>query len=109
MLLKNIWRYLQSVWDRFCNRKIRAKSSSSILDTAFVSLFGLEITVTREITINGPPYELTIVVPRAELRMNKKDGSQEIILSSITIAHSPRLTSQGKQWTPPAIPRKMAA
>jgi hypothetical protein len=107
MLWENIGRYLHSFWDRFCNHKISAKSSFT-LDTAVVRLFGLEIKVTREIPANGPPYELTIVVPRAEFRMNKKDGSQEIILSSITIAHSPRLPNQGKQ-DPPTIPRKVAA
>jgi hypothetical protein len=89
MFWKKIWHSLYRLWARFGNHRTTAKSSST-LDTVTIKIFGQEIKVSREIPPNGPPYELTVVVPRAELRTNFKTGAREIILSSITVAHSPR-------------------
>ncbi len=58
-----------------------------------VRLPGLDLFVERT---NPPhPAELTVVIPRAELRgrLTSADGGQaafEVVLSSITVAHSPR-------------------
>ncbi len=89
MFWKNIWHSLYCLWARFGNHRTSANSSTT-LDTVTIKIFGQEIKVSREIPLNGPPYELTVVVPRAELRTNSKTGTREIILSSITVAHSPR-------------------
>jgi hypothetical protein len=99
MIWKNFWEYLKSIWGKICNQKTSSKSNS-LLDTASLKVFGLDIKVTRELPAGGPPYELTVVVPRAELRMNKKNGNQEIILSSITIAHSPRFEKESEPKKP---------
>jgi hypothetical protein len=88
MFLKKIWHSLSCFWAR-CGNHTSSKLNTT-LDTVTIKVFGQEIKVTREIPICGPPYELTVVVPRAELRTNCKTGTREIILSSITIAHSPR-------------------
>lgn len=62
-------------------------------DRVAIRLPGLDIAVERR----RPPFpaELTVVVPRAELRarMKSHDGSEasiEVIVNSITVAHSPR-------------------
>ncbi len=89
MFWEKIWLSLCRFWTRFGNQHTSHKINTT-LDTATIKIFGQEIKVSREIPINGPPYELTVVVPRAELRTNSKTGTREIILSSITIAHSPR-------------------
>jgi hypothetical protein len=107
MSWKNFWKYLKSIWEKICNRKTSSKNNS-FLDTASLKIFGLDIKITRELPINGPPYELTVVVPRAELRVNKKNGNQEIILSSITIAHSPRFEKETEQKNP-ITPKSVAA
>ena len=107
MVWKNFWKYLKSLWEKICNRKTSSKSNT-LLDTVSLKINGLDIKVTRELPINGPPYELTVVVPRAELRQNKKNGTQEIILNSITIAHSPRLEKESEPKKP-ITPRPVAA
>jgi len=63
-------------------------------DKVTISLAGLEICLSRQMEIDLP-HEITIVIPRAEIR--KKCPCEtcpncqlEIILSSITISHSPR-------------------
>jgi hypothetical protein len=95
MSWKNIGDFFRSIWKKLCNCKISNKKNT-LLDTASIKVFGFDIKVTREVPIDGPAYELTVVVPRAECRFNKKSGQQEIILSSITIAHSPRFSSESK-------------
>lgn len=80
----------------------------TVLDTIDLKLWGLSIHVTRELPANVP-YELTIVVPRAELRKNCATATAqkcglEILLNSITIAHSPRFERAGTAVTPPQIP-----
>lgn len=107
MFWKNFWKFLKSIWGKVCNRIISNKNNTA-LDTASIKLFGLDIKVTREVPIDGPPYELTVVVPRAEYRFNKKSGNREIILSSITIAHSPRFRGEAKQEVP-LVPKTPAA
>lgn len=107
MLWKNLRRFLRAIWEKICNCRTSIKNNTT-LDTAAIKLFGLDIKVTREVPIDGPPYELTVVVPRAEYRFNKKNGNQEIILSSITIAHSPRPKGEAKQEKP-LIPNNIAA
>lgn len=84
---KKIREFLQSLWKTISNRKTSSKRNT-LLDTVSLKLFGLNLKVTREIPLDVP-YELTVVVPRAELRGDKGGGSREIILNSITIAHSP--------------------
>lgn len=88
MFWKKVWELIKSIWKKITNCKI-SKKSNTVLDTASLKLFGLDIKVTREIPANVP-YELTVVVPRAEFRGNQDGNNQEIILNSITIAHSPR-------------------
>jgi hypothetical protein len=99
MFWKNIWFFLKSIWAKFGNHRTSMKNNTT-LDTTSIKIFGQEIKVSREIPVNGPPYELTVVIPRAELRLNQKTGSQEVILSSITIAHSPRFEGQSKPAKP---------
>ena len=103
MFWKKIRHSLCCIWARFTHKCTRLKTNA-VLDTAVIQIFGQKIKICREIPANSPPYELTVVVPRAELRTDPKTGAREIILNSITIAHSPRL--EGK--TGPAkitIPR----
>lgn len=100
MFWKKIWEFLKSIWHTVSNRKISSKYDTT-LDTASLKVFGLDIKVSREVPV-GIPYELTIVVPRAEIRGDQKSGNREIILSSITIAHSPRFEGR------PAPERKAA-
>ena len=88
MFWKKFWEFLKSVWKKVINRKTSSKPNT-VLDSASVKVFGLDIKVSREVPVNVP-YELTVVVPRAELRGDKDKGNLEIILSSITVAHSPR-------------------
>ena len=67
-------------------------------DRVALRLPGLEIAVERAGTL-PVPAELTVVVPRAELRARMTspesgEASVEVILNSITIAHSPRHTPE---------------
>lgn len=87
MFWKKIRVLLKSIWQKINGGKTGL--NNTVMDTVSLKLFGLEIKVTRELPVNVP-YELTVVVPRAELRANKESGNLEIILNSITIAHSPR-------------------
>ena len=90
MSWKKFWKFLKSIWGKIVNCKTSTKNNTS-LDTVSLKLFGLDLKVTREVPI-GVPYELTVVIPRAECREchGNKNNNREIILSSITIAHSPR-------------------
>jgi hypothetical protein len=62
-------------------------------DTIHVKLPGLEIKVSRDLP-SDIPYELTVVIPRVEYRLTQEPPAPakvwEVLLNSITIAHSPR-------------------
>lgn len=102
MFWKKLWEFIKSIWRRCINRRTSEKVNTT-LDTASVKVFGLDMRVTREVPV-GVPYELTVVVPRAEIRGDKKNGTREIILSSITIAHSPRFEGRPEQPRPQPQP-----
>ena len=92
-----MWRrfgdFFHYLWNRLVKRSIR---KDTLLDTVRLKLFGLDISVTRELP-RDVPYELTLVVPRAEYRKGAQNREQlEIILNSITIAHSPRAERERK-------------
>lgn len=106
MFWKKLWEFIKSIWHRCINRKTSEKGNTT-LDTASIKVFGLDMRVTREVPV-GVPYELTVVVPRAEIRGDKKNGTREIILSSITIAHSPRFAGKPEQPQPP-VPQPRVA
>ena len=79
-------------------------------DHIHVKLENLYIQMSR-ITDPGIPHEVTVVVPRAEIREKYDDrGSlieKEIILNSITVVHAPRHPLAGSPSTPvepPEIP-----
>ena len=88
MFWKKFWAFVKTLWAKITRCSISGKNHTA-LDTASVKLFGLDIKITREIPLNIP-YELTVVVPRAEYHWSQASQSLEIILSSITIVHSPR-------------------
>lgn len=95
MFWQNIWKFLKNLWQKITNCKTSSKKNTT-LDTVSIKVFGLDMKVTREVPTDIP-YELTVVVPRAELRQNPDSKNQEIILSSITISHSPRFKRQAGQ------------
>jgi hypothetical protein len=90
---------------KWCNklqkylRKLGGKSSGK--DIVRIKLLGLEIQVSREVP-SHIPHELTVVIPRVEYRLTQQPPdllrTGEILLNSITIAHSPRfeLNEEGK-------------
>lgn len=62
----------------------------------------------KRVTDQAIPHEVTVIVPRAEIR-EKYDGNQklierEVILNSITLVHSPRHPLAGPPASPPEIP-----
>ncbi len=76
-------------------------------DCIQVDLADLTIKMTR-ITNPDIPYEVTVVVPRAEIREKYDENNQvierEIILNSITVVHAPRHPLAGPPSPPPEIP-----
>lgn len=65
-------------------------------DVVELDLEGLHISVRRKSTLDIP-YEVSVYVPRAEIRKSYESGSlgansskSETILNSITIVHAPR-------------------
>ena len=104
MFWKKLWASLKSLWAKITRCDTSGKNNT-VLDTASVELFGLSIKITREIPVTVP-YELTVVIPRAEYRWNQ--DNQEIILNSITIAHSPRHQGQQCSKQPPLSKAKAA-
>jgi len=69
-----------------------ALGEKGTFDSVDLVLEGLAIRVQREICFNLP-FEVTVVVPRAEIIKKYKDGKlveTRAIYSSITVAHSPR-------------------
>lgn len=97
MFLKRIRYFLLNLWEKLKNFK-KSSSKNTLLDTVKLSLFGLKIEISRELPANSP-HELTIIVPRAEFRKdsstdNSKKAALEVLLNSITIAHSPRFETK---------------
>lgn len=85
----------------YCNNK----------DEIHLDLDGLEIDMERCFAYDKP-HEVSVFVPRAELRKKVKKGEEveevEILLNSITIVHSPQRPSdegEGVSPEPPEIPR----
>ena len=81
-------------------------------DQIYLNLDGLEIDVDRCFAYDKP-HEVTVIVPRAELRKKRTTGDTteetEILLNSITVVHSPyRPSDEGEGPTPepPEIPRE---
>lgn len=74
-----------------------------------VNLESLNIKMSR-LTNPEIPHEVTIVVPRAEIRRKFDEGAklveEEIILNSITIVHAPRHTLAGSSTPTPEIPTR---
>ncbi|MGE5585994.1 MAG: hypothetical protein ACM309_10780 [Bacillota bacterium] len=68
------------------------------LDEIGVALGELNMSMRRWFT-SDLPHEVSVFIPRAELRIRKSRGVQEteMVLESVTIVHSPR---------PPARPRQ---
>lgn len=61
-------------------------------DDVVVRLDDLVLSVRRKIDLDVP-FEVTVVVPRAEVTEKYRDGTlvqRTLVYSSITIAHSPR-------------------
>lgn len=100
---------LRGLIRRIGNRLFKKSfNPETVLDTVDLKLWGLSIHITRELPVNVP-YELTVVIPRTELRKNCVSASAqkcafEILLNSVTIAHSPRFERSGTASTPPKIP-----
>lgn len=63
-------------------------------DSVKVTLPLLTISVTRKLNIDTP-HELTVVVPRAEIRTG--ENGTELIYNSITVVHAPRHPLAGEQ------------
>ena len=86
-------------------------------DEIELSLAGLNIIMKRE-TNPDTPHEVSVYVPRAEIRKNCHHGTAcppegcpdctvEILLNSITIVHSPRHPLAGESQKPPEIPPRL--
>lgn len=97
MFLKRFVNFLHNLWEKLKNFK-KSPQKNTLLDIVKLNLFGLEMEISRELPANYP-HELTVVVPRAELRKNSatdnfKKTDIEVLLNSITIAHSPRFETK---------------
>lgn len=94
--------------DSFINavKNIFTRKNTGV-DKIMLSLYGLNISIERKVNINVP-HEVTVVVPRVECRKRVKNGEEEIevIMNSITVAHSPRHKPAGPSSPPPQIPQK---
>ncbi|MDI3476555.1 MAG: hypothetical protein PWQ59_80 [Thermoanaerobacterium sp.] len=77
-------------------------------DKITLRLYGLDVEIERKTNIDVP-HEVTVVVPRVELRKKTKGGEEdiEIIMNSITIVHSPRHKELGASPSPPNIPKRV--
>jgi len=87
---------------------IRTKNQCDHIELELEDLY---IKMNR-ITDQGIPHEVTVVVPRAEIR-EKYDENQniiekEVILNSITIVHAPRHPLAGPPAPPPEIPERLS-
>lgn len=102
MFWNKLYQRLQRFWSRLFKKSAHPQT---VLDTVHLNLWGLTIDLSRELTA-GIPYELTVVIPRTELRQTGADHScgLDINLNSITIAHSPRFEGT-EPSVPPILPR----
>lgn len=80
-------------------------------DEIEVKIENVSIRVIRRTTLAWP-HEVTVVIPRAEIRRRryvngKLDTEEEIILNSITVVHAPRhpLADEKPPGAAPAPPR----
>jgi hypothetical protein len=82
------------------------KNKNEGSDKITLSLYGLNISVERKTNINIP-HEVTVVVPRVELRKKIKDNEEEIeiIMNSITVVHPPHHELAGLPSSP-VIPKQ---
>lgn len=78
-------------------------------DRIIVEVDSLDIKMIR-CTNPEISYEVTVVVPRAEIRKKYNESGhlldEEIILSSITVVHAPRHPLAGPPTPPPEIPSR---
>lgn len=97
---------IQSVLSKF----IACKKSKNQCDNIEVELEDLYIKMSR-ITDQQIPHEVTVVVPRAEIREKYDENhnliEKEVILNSITVVHAPRHPLAGPPSPPPEIPEKL--
>lgn len=90
--LSRIRNKIKKIWNRY-----NSPNKHKTKDHIDLSLWGLNLSVTRE-TTSEVPSELTVVVPRAEFRHDCKPDEgvaqdacdTEVILNSITIVIAPR-------------------
>ncbi|WKV09700.1 hypothetical protein Q2T46_04480 [Thermoanaerobacterium sp. CMT5567-10] len=77
-------------------------------DKITLRLYGLDIEIERKTNIDVP-HEVTVVLPRVELRKKTKGSDEdiEIIMNSITVVHSPRHKELGASSPPPNIPKRI--
>lgn len=85
-------------------------------DEIYLSLDGLEIVVNRSFAYDKP-HEVSVFVPRAELRKTIQNGDRieevEVLLNSITVVHSPQRSSDEEKGIveppdlkPPELPKE---
>ncbi len=90
-----VFLFVKKIKDKI-SKPFRRDSECRNRDTIKLNLDGLEIFLDRCFAYNQPD-EVSIVVPRAELRKKfKKDDKEEkieILLNSITVVHSPQKSS----------------
>ena len=90
-------------------KKLLSKLEQIKPQTDYISLqlADLKINMAR-VTDPSIPHEVTVVVPRAEIREKFDESNRlrerEIILNSITIVHAPRHPLAGPPSQPPEIP-----
>ncbi|MDK2805239.1 MAG: hypothetical protein PWP67_3006 [Clostridium butyricum] len=77
-------------------------------DKITLRLYGLDVEIERKTNIDVP-HEVTVVVPRVELRKKTKGSDEdiEIIMNSITVVHSPHHKELGESPSPPNIPKRI--
>lgn len=66
-------------------------------DRIHLTLNGLSIGLERRLC-RCLPHEVTIVVPRAEIKVVEENGRREVTvtMNSITVAHAPRFPPRGR-------------
>ncbi len=102
IITKQTWREsIRKVWTAFRRRMYT--------DSVSIELFGAKIELDRRIP-RGTPYEVTVVLPRVEIRKkcdqdSCKNCQWEMILNSVTIAHSPREVGKSGKENPVEIPK----
>jgi len=98
-----IWKHIMS--------KLSNGSSPPQNDYIQLQLEGLNIQMSR-ITDPAIPHEVSVIVPRAEIRErydeNNRLVEREVILNSITLVHAPRHPLAGPPSPPPEIPEQLA-